>query len=171
MQTTAPLTLWIQHPPSTCPCHGSVDFKDYSRSSKKESFKCCDVLFSLQIRLTIWKLTLYFKVRKTGGEVREPESVLTIVSKHVSLWEVQRDKVENQSSCIELCHKAALLKKVSQPESDLTLCSPRQSSKAVSWCTLNSVEFNSRWIPKRSLCITRYEKRGENDSYLFHSLL
>lgn len=128
MQTTAPLTLWIQHPPSTCPCHGSVDFKDYSRCSKKESFKCCNVLFSLQIRLTIWKLTLYFKVRKTGGEVSEPESVLTIVSKHASLWEVQRDKVENQSSCIELCYKAALLKKC--PSQNLTLPCVARGSRA-----------------------------------------
>lgn len=52
--------------------------------------------------------------------------------------------------------------KMSQSDSDLTLCIPRQSSKAVSWCRLNSVEFNSRWIPKRSLCRTR-DTRGQGD--------
>lgn len=53
--------------------------------------------------------------------------------------------------------------KMSQSDSDLTLCIPRQSSKAVSWCRLNSVEFNSRWIPKRSLCRTR-DTRGQVDA-------
>lgn len=57
-----------------------------------------------------------------------------------------------------MLQSSPIKKKVSRSESDLTLCSPRQSSKAVSWCTLNSVEFNSRWIPKRSLCITRYKR-------------
>lgn len=103
--------------------------------------------------------------------VLQLHSVLTIVVyKHGSIWEVHRDKVGNQSgwssiSGFELCYKAALLKKEPWLESDLTLCSPRQSSKAVSWCRLNSVEFNNRWIPKRSLCITRY-KRGRNDTHL-----
>lgn len=61
------------------------------------------------------------------------------------------------SDCLsgfELRYKEFPLK-LFQSDADLTLCIPRQSSKAVSWCRLNSVEFNSRWIPKRSLCITR----------------
>lgn len=91
------------------------------------------------------------------------------VSQHSSFGERgTRDKAGSQVRVISLSgiglrsKKAALLeeKKMSRWESDLTLCSPRQSSKTVSWRTLNSLEFNSRWIPKRSLCITRYERRG-----------
>lgn len=69
------------------------------------------------------------------------------------------------SGCLsgfELRYKDFLLK-LFQSDADLTLCIPRQSSKAVSWCRLNSVEFNSRWIPKRSLCITR-GTRGDGDA-------
>lgn len=34
----------------------------------------------------------------------------------------------------------------------LTLCSPRQSSMAVSWCRLVSEELRSCWTPRRSFC-------------------
>lgn len=38
------------------------------------------------------------------------------------------------------------------PGPPLTLCSPRQSSMAVSWCRLVSEELRSCWTPSRSFC-------------------